>query len=96
MKPLLDILADINIKKIGIDLKSAKIVLDRLGVPLEGIFFDVGVAAYLLDPGSRSYDLEDLCMEWLDLALPGYETVVVSLKNNLRFIFVLHERSVFF
>ena len=79
-------LADKNIKKIGIDLKSAKIVLDRLGVPLEGIFFDVGVAAYLLDPGSRSYDLEDLCMEWLDLALPGYETVVGSGKKKINFL----------
>tara|TARA_Y100000814_G_scaffold148585_1_gene107944 strand:+ start:4251 stop:7082 length:2832 start_codon:yes stop_codon:yes gene_type:complete len=86
LKPLLDILADKNIKKIGIDLKSAKIVLDRLGVPLEGIFFDVGVAAYLLDPGSRSYDLEDLCMEWLDLALPGYETVVGSGKKKISFL----------
>ncbi len=86
LKPLLDILADKNIKKIGIDLKSAKIVLDRLGVPLEGIFFDVGVAAYLLDPGSRSYDLEDLCMEWLDLALPGYETVVGSGKKKINFL----------
>ena len=86
LKPLLDILADKNIKKIGIDLKSAKIVLDRFGVPLEGIFFDVGVAAYLLDPGSRSYDLEDLCMEWLDLALPGYETVVGSGKKKISFL----------
>ena len=55
-------------------------------MPLEGIFFDVGVAAYLLDPGSRSYDLEDLCMGWLDLALPGYEAVVGSGKKKISFL----------
>jgi len=91
LKPLLDILADEDIKKIGIDLKSVKIALNRLGVELNGIHFDVGVAAYLLNPGGRSYNLEELCTEWLDIALPEYDTVVGSGKMKISFLEVDQE-----
>ena len=93
LKPLLDLLSDENIKKIGTDLKSAKIVLNRLGVELEGIHFDAGVAAYLLDPGGRSYHLEDLCMEWLDASPPGYDTVVGSGRKKISFLEVDQEMA---
>ena len=86
LMPILDILADESIRKIGLDLKSAKIVLNRLGVELGGIYFDAGVAAYLLDPGARRHDLENLCMEWLDVNLPKYETVVGSGKKKISFL----------
>ncbi len=91
LKPLTDMLADEKVKKVGIDLKSAKICLNRLGVELGGLHFDIGVAAYLLDPGGRSYGLEDLCSEWLDTSLPGYETVVGSGKGRISFLEVDQE-----
>ncbi len=91
LKPLTDMLADEKVKKIGIDLKSAKIFLNRLGVELNGLHFDIGVAAYLLNPGGRSYGLEELCREWLDTTLPGYETVVGSGKGRISFLEVGQE-----
>ncbi len=49
-----------KIEKFGHDLKYDFEVLHENGVNLEGIAFDTMVAAYLLNPGTRAYGLDDL------------------------------------
>lgn len=65
-------LADSGIKKTGHDLKKLKVVLSKHGVILNGLDFDVMIAAYLLNPSRTSYALEDLALENLgEFIRPG-------------------------
>ena len=45
--------------------KHDRILLGRLGVPADRLVFDVGVASYLLNPGRRSWSVEELALEVL-------------------------------
>jgi len=45
--------------------KHDRILLGRLGAPPERLTFDVGVASYLLNPGRRSWSVEELALEIL-------------------------------
>jgi len=56
-------IADLRIKKTGHDLKKLKVALFREGLILNGLDFDVMIAAYLLNPSRTSYSLEDLALE---------------------------------
>ncbi|MBU4421889.1 DNA polymerase I [Candidatus Parcubacteria bacterium] len=71
-----------KIKKISHDIKSGMHILASYGVELRGVYFDTMLAAYILNSGTRRYDIETLCMEYLKKR-PG-ETLlfdVVNLKN---------------
>lgn len=57
IKPLREILEDERIKKIGHNLKAVLKILRKSGVELKGLYFDVMLAAYLLNPGERDYSL---------------------------------------
>ena len=41
-------------------------------VSLRGPLWDTMIAAYLLDPGRRTFKLDDLCREVLDLKLTSF------------------------
>jgi DNA polymerase I len=62
LRPLLE---DAAVKKLGVDGKRDRIVFQRHGVAEAGLAFDALLAAYLLNPGRRSYALEDLALEVL-------------------------------
>ncbi len=53
------------LSKCGYDLKEDMLWLSRKGISMEGIGFDVMLAAYLVEPTRTSYDLETLCMTYL-------------------------------
>ena len=57
LKPVLENPA---IEKIGQNLKYDQIVLRTAGIELAGAAFDTMVADYLLDPGERSHNMDDL------------------------------------
>jgi DNA polymerase I len=62
LRPLLE---DGGVRKASAFAKRDRIVLERLGVGVRGLGFDALIASYLLDPGRRTYALEDLAMEHL-------------------------------
>jgi len=62
MKPLVDLLEDAGIEKIGHDLKQDLLRLRRDGVTLRGITFDSMIASYVLDPGGREHSLDALAL----------------------------------
>ncbi len=66
LKPILE---NKDIKKIGHDLKYLKVLLANYGIDLQGLSFDVMLAAYLLDPAKAKYGLVDLALEYLDCKL---------------------------
>jgi len=57
---LIRVLEDPKIKKIGHNIKYDLLVLRRAGINLQGVSFDTMIAAYLLNPGARGFDLDTL------------------------------------
>jgi DNA polymerase-1 len=66
MRPLVELLQDAGVAKIGQDLKYGLLVLRRAGVELRGIAFDTMVASYVIDPGRRDHGLDSLALQFLD------------------------------
>ncbi|HOW42172.1 MAG TPA: DNA polymerase I [Candidatus Omnitrophota bacterium] len=84
------VLADPEVKKIGHDLKKLKIVLKGAGMELSGLWFDIMIAGYLVNPARSSFSLEDLAWEYLkktvdDAASDGVKAV--SLIMTLQPVF---------
>ncbi len=80
LKPLLE---DPGVEKVAADGKRLRVALAREGASLEGLRFDVRIAAYLVDPGGRSYDLGDLAADHLGTrrsARPGAEEAELALR----------------
>jgi DNA polymerase I len=62
MRALVDLIEDAGVAKVGHDLKQDLLRLRREGVTLRGIDFDVMIASYVLDPGSREHGLDPLAL----------------------------------
>ena len=61
------------IEKIGQNMKYDMIVLRLAGVELRGAAFDTMVADYLLDPGERSHNMDDMARRHL-----GHQTITID------------------
>jgi DNA polymerase-1 len=61
-------LADPGLRKIGYDLKKIKVALAKENVVLEGLYFDVMLAAYLLNPSKPEYGLNEISWDYLPQA----------------------------
>ncbi|MFA5351070.1 MAG: DNA polymerase I [Candidatus Omnitrophota bacterium] len=90
-KYLDEAISNSRIKKTGYDLKKLKVSLFKQGLILDGLDFDVMIAAYLLNPSRSSYALVDLALENLGefIRQEGLETknalaLVVKLKPVLK------------
>ena len=59
------LISNARVKKAGYDLKKLKVSLFREGLILNGLDFDVMIAAYLLNPSRSSYALVYLALEYL-------------------------------
>jgi DNA polymerase-1 len=73
---LAPILRDPTIGKIGQNLKYDLIVLERHGLPMQGVSCDTMIAAYLLNPDRNSFNLTALTNDYLKRDVIEYETVV--------------------
>jgi len=60
LHPLRQILNNTDVKKIGHNIKFDMESLDTAGLPLQGIYYDTMLAAYLLNPGERRLKLDTL------------------------------------
>lgn len=60
-----EMLSRSDIPKTGHDLKGIKVMLQKRGIILAGLYFDTMIAAYLINPGKGSYTLEDLSWDYL-------------------------------
>jgi len=72
------LLVDGSLAKIGHNLKYDYAVLaapQNGGIQMAGPLYDTMIAAWLLDPGRRSYKLDDLCRE-LDVEMTSFGQVV--------------------
>lgn len=63
-------LHDKNCRKVCHNLKDKTHLLAHLGVYPEQVIFDTMVAAYLLDPGRRSYEIDEEALHYLNETVP--------------------------
>jgi len=73
LERLRPILENPAVEKIGQNLKYDMVVLRSAGVELAGVGFDTMVASYLLEPGSRNHNLDELARRYL-----GHTTIKIS------------------
>ena len=72
------------IAKIGQNLKYDWIVLRKAGIRLAGVAFDTMVASYLLDPGERSHNLDQLALRYLHHTTTKIDSLIGKGKNQKR------------
>ena len=61
--------------KIGIDIKSTKFILDEFKIDISGELFDIMIAAYLLDPARKNFEIEGLLYDYLKIGPLNKEEV---------------------
>ncbi|MGO5066023.1 MULTISPECIES: DNA polymerase I [unclassified Clostridium] len=54
-----------EIKKITYDAKNPRTILRKLGIEFNNIKFDINLAAYLIDPVRKEYEISSLASEYL-------------------------------
>jgi DNA polymerase I len=67
------LLEDPSIRKIGQNLKYDLLILRGQGLNVQGVAMDTMVADYLLEPGGRNHNLDDLAKRYL-----GHETITIN------------------
>ena len=67
LEKLRPVLENEKIRKSGQNIKYDMLVLKRHGIDLRGIDFDSMVAAYLVNPSARQYNIDALAVEYLNL-----------------------------
>jgi DNA polymerase-1 len=82
-----------DITKIGHDLKYDYQVFKNYGIHLNGITFDTMIAAYLLDPGKRTFELEVLVSEWLEMDTTLLSQIVNEKKGNTIADLAVHDAA---
>jgi DNA polymerase-1 len=93
MKPLVEMLEDPGVGKIGQNLKYDVIVLENAGVKVLGVAFDTMLASYVLDPNRRGHGLDALAMTLLGHKMISYAEVAGKGKAQLPFSEVSLERA---
>jgi DNA polymerase-1 len=85
MAPLVGMLEDPAVAKVGQNLKYDLLVLRRAGIALWGMEFDTMIASYLLDPGGREHGLDALALKHLDHRTVTYTEVAGKGKSQIPF-----------
>ena len=63
-----------EIKKIGIDLSKAYILLKQERINLRGIDYDIGIASYILNPTNNKLNIDNLIMQYLEIDVNEFGT----------------------
>jgi DNA polymerase-1 len=93
MKPLVELLEDPGVGKIGQNLKYDMIVLENAGVKVQGVGFDTMLASYVLDPNRRGHGLDSLAITLMGHKMISYAEVAGKGKAQLPFSEVSLERA---
>lgn len=83
MAPLRALLEDPAVRKTAHNAKYDLLVLRRAGVTLRGLDFDSMLASYVLDPSRRSHAIDALAVEFLGVAMTGYDELCGKGKQEI-------------
>jgi DNA polymerase-1 len=85
LSPLVELLEDPEVEKVGQNLKYDLIVFQRAGVKVRGVGFDTMVASYVLDPNRRQHSLDALAVNLLGHRMIPYSDVAGKGKSQISF-----------
>lgn len=77
-KPVIE---NLNIKKIGQNIKYDYIIFKNEDIEIKGIYFDTMVASYLIDPSVRRHNMDDMAEFYLNYKTVKYSDLVGKGKN---------------
>src|SRR3989344_3442469 len=80
---LVKVLEDPEVKKIGHNIKYDYLVLKNSGIKLAGLAFDTMIAAYLLNPGARVFDLDSLSFNEFGIRKIPITDLIGTGKNEI-------------
>jgi DNA polymerase I len=72
-----------DLPKLAHNAKSQSVLLARQGVELRGVEFDTMLAAYLLEPGARTFELRDVAWSKLQEEVPPLADLIGTGKSAL-------------
>jgi DNA polymerase I len=81
LKPVLE---RADIAKVGQNIKYDLIVLRGAGINVQGVAFDTLVADFLLEPGIRSHNLDELSARYLQHTTVKIDSLIGTGKNQKR------------
>ncbi len=87
------VLADENIKKTGQNIKYDMIVLANHGAKLKGAEMDTMIASYLLNPGRRRHNLDDLSRDILGHKMISFKEITSGSRKIKNFADVPLEKA---
>ncbi|MFH1251080.1 MAG: 5'-3' exonuclease H3TH domain-containing protein, partial [bacterium] len=93
LKPILE---NISIPKCGQNLKYDMLILRRYGIELKGVEFDTMIAAFLIQPDSRSYKLDKLSQQYLNYTMQPIQDLIGKGKNQITMDEVSVEKVTFY
>ena len=67
IQALKEILENDEIKKIGINLTKTYILLKQVDITLAGIYYDISIASYILNPSNNKLEIENLIDRFLEI-----------------------------
>lgn len=76
IKEFRDIIESEEIKKIGQNIKYDYHVLRNEGLEMKNIYFDTMIAAHLIEPDSKVYNMDDLAEKYLNYKTIKYNDIV--------------------
>ncbi|MFP4226456.1 MAG: 5'-3' exonuclease H3TH domain-containing protein, partial [Desulfobacterales bacterium] len=76
LERLRPVLEDETIHKIGQNIKYDWMVFRRCGLDLAGVVFDTMVASYLINPGKRVHNLDQIALDYLGHKMISYQETV--------------------
>ena len=79
LKPYLE---NDKLMKVSTDVKADIVLMDKYGVDFSDNYFDLSVAAYIINPLRNSYDISSVAMEFLSLALEDEKSIFGSGKQT--------------
>ncbi|MDC0535999.1 DNA polymerase I [Francisellaceae bacterium] len=92
-KKLLPILEDMNIAKIGHNLKYDLKVLEKYNISLKGQLYDTMLESYIHNSSASRHDLDSLCVKYFNHSNISYESVAGKGKSQINFSQVTIENA---
>ncbi|HDP67730.1 MAG TPA: DNA polymerase I [Candidatus Marinimicrobia bacterium] len=85
-----------SVSKCGQNLKYDMLILKRCGIELKAVEFDTMIAAFLIQPDSRSYKLDRLAQQYLNYTMQPIEELIGKGKNQITMDEVAVEKVSFY
>ncbi len=83
LKKMKGIFENVNIKKIGQNIKYDYIILRNMGIEVKGIYFDTMIASYLINPSKMNHNLGDISIEYLNHKMIPISDLTGKGKNQI-------------